>query len=104
MSDRERHPGLFQTAEGGWMTHEDFLKFVAGAFTAKGRHNRTSMAWLKRQSVTSPIESLSPKDASRLCATAQRIILARKGREKHTLPRLEETAPPSPGELSEEPD
>jgi len=42
MSDRERHPGLFQTAEGGWMTHEDFLKFVAGAFTAKGRHNRTS--------------------------------------------------------------
>ncbi len=43
------------------MTHEDFLKFVAGASTAKGDTTERAMAWLKRQGVTSPIESLSPE-------------------------------------------
>jgi len=94
MSETQHYPGLFQTAEGGWMTHQDFLKFVAGASTAKGDATERAMAWLKRQGVTGSIESLPPEDVSRLCAAAQRIILARKGREKHTLPRAVDVAPP----------
>jgi len=60
------------------------------------------MAWLKRQGVTGPIESLSPQDVIKLTAAAQKVILGKKEREKRALPRLEETAPPPPEDLSEE--
>jgi len=83
MSEPEHYPGLFQTAEGGWMTHKDFLSFIGGASPGESDTTERAMAWLRRQGVTGPIESLSPEDVSRLCAAAQKIILARKDREKH---------------------
>ena len=63
-------PGFLRSAEGGYIKHEDFLTFVAGASTSKtGDVKDRAMAWLRRQGVTGPIDQLSPAD----CQSAHRV-------------------------------
>ncbi len=108
MAEQERtpteFPGFLRSAEGGYMKVEDFLTFVAGAAPGKGDAKARAMAWLKRQGVTGPVESLSPQEVTRLTAAAQKMILGKKEREKRTLPHHEEMTPPPPNELPNEPD
>ena len=97
-------PGFLRSTEGGYIKVEDFLTFIAGAAPGRGDAKKRAMAWLKRQGVTGPVESLSPQEVTRLTAAAQKAILGKKEREKRALPRLEKMVPPPPRELPEEPD
>lgn len=101
MSETERppidFPGFLRSAEGGYLTVEGFLTFVAGASSAKSETKERAIAWLKRQGVTGPVEALSPQEVSRL------IEAAKKGREKRELPRPEDVVPPNGVEPPEEP-
>jgi len=83
-------PGFLRTADGGYIKIEDFVTFIAEASTTKnGDTKDRAMAWLRRQGVTGPIEQLSPTDVSRVTAAAQKVIVARKDRERRTIPRPE---------------
>lgn len=96
-------PGFLRSAEGGYIKHEDFLTFVAGASTSKtGDVKDRAMAWLRRQGVTGPIDQLSPADVSRLTGLAQKTILARTGKERRVASQVDVT-PPSPADWGSEP-
>lgn len=107
MSETERtpidFPSFLRSAEGGYLTVEGFLTFVAGASSAKSETKERAIAWLKRQRVTGPVEALSPQEVSRLIEAAKKVILAKKGREKRELPRPEDVVPPNGVEPPEEP-
>lgn len=82
MADPDRlpldFPGFLRTVEGGYVKHEDFVTFVAGASSTKtGDVKERAIAWLRRQGVTGPIEALSPAEVSRLIGAAQKVIVAR---------------------------
>ena len=97
-------PGFLRTAEGGYVKHEDFLKFVAGASTSKnGTPQERGMTWLRRQGVTKPLEQLTPEEVSRLSEAAKKVITARLGRERRAIPRTEGPTPP-PEDAIEAPD
>ena len=88
-------PGFLRSADGGYLTVEGFLTFVAGASSAKGDTKERALAWLQRQGITGPVEALSPAEVSRLIEAAKKAIVAKKGREKRELPRPEEMLRPS---------
>lgn len=96
-------PGFLRSVEGGYIKHEDFLTFIAGAGPKSiADTTKRAMAWLKTQGVSGPIDRLSPEAVSRLSAAAQKVILARVGRERRAIPRVEEVAP-APQDESEPP-
>lgn len=97
-------PGFLRTVEGGYITHKDFLTFIAGASTAQGNMEARAKAWLRKQGVTGPIEALSPQEVTRLTEAAKKVILARVGRERRAIPRVEEVAPTPPDESEPPPE
>ena len=109
MADAERFPiefpGFLSSAEGGYIKHEDFLAFVAGASSSKaGDTSARAMAWLRKQGVPGPLDHLSPADVSRLTAAAQRVIAAKHGKERRVGPSVETPdLPPQPVPNGEEP-
>jgi len=109
MADPERFPiefpGFLRSAEGGYIKHEDFLTFVAGASSSRaGDTNTRATAWLRKQGVTGPIDQLSPADVSRLTAAAQRVIAAKHGRDRRIGPSAgTPDLPPPPEPTGEDP-
>ena len=77
-------PGFLRSAEGGYIKHEDFLTFVAGASTSKiGDVKDRAMAWPRSQGGHGSDRSTLPEPVvSRLTGLAQKTILARTGKER----------------------
>jgi hypothetical protein len=57
-------PGFLITAEGGYITVDDFLSFVAGASPGQSDTKTRAIAWLKKQGVSGSVESLSRQEVS----------------------------------------